>query len=88
VTVVRDHTSWMLWRKAVGQPGNLAYLPDPDEIEARKAILHELQGRGLPDILITSVMVDDTPTLVVLRRMLRLYGVAETWRRCRIFIEE
>lgn len=81
-----DPVSWRLWLRDVARPGVQGYMPSPAEIEERRVLLEELQDRGLPDALITSVMVEDTPTLEVLRRMLRRYGVQETWRRVKPFI--
>lgn len=64
------------------------YLPNPDELSDRIALLHKLQNLGLHPKLIGSVMVYDTPTVEVVLRAVARYGPAETWRRYQHFIEE
>lgn len=77
---------WHLYEEEA--EGFRGYLPDPDEVDERIALLRMLQGLGLHRRLIGSMMVHDSPTLVVVLRMHAKYGAEETYRRLEHFIEE
>lgn len=83
-----ERVSWRLYYMELHSPGVRGFIPSPAEIEDRKSALRGFRALGLPEALVESVMMEDTPTIPVVWRMVRRYGVAETWRRCRIFIEE
>lgn len=67
-------------------PDQGAYLPSPDQIEIRKAMLAELRSYEFNERFICSIMQHDTPTIEVVRRMVQRYGPEETWRRCKHFL--
>ena len=64
-----------------------AFLPDPDEIEVRIAMLRELQGHGFNERFIASIMQHDTPTISVVRVAVARCGPRATWLRYRNFLE-
>jgi hypothetical protein len=78
------------WRAYYKERATFAewYLPDPDELQARIALLRQLKGLGLHPKLIGSIMVYGSPRLDVVLRMVGQFGAEETWRRCESFVEE
>ena len=62
------------------------YIPSPDEIEHRMAMMLWLRKCGFVEAFITSIMTHNTPSFQRVVQMVDRHGTAETWRRWRPFI--
>lgn len=77
-----DPGSWELYRSTIARhaaPGGMqtpdfgAYLPDPDEVLWRMAVVKWLGRCGFSEVFMDSVMTHDTPPLI---------KVMEQWHNC------
>jgi len=65
-----------------------AFLPDPDEVRARIGQMRWLAELGFDDRFMCSVMQYECPTIHLVRRMVKRYGVTETIRRLEPMLEK
>lgn len=86
-----EDNEWVLWyatelRHGGIRRGRSMYLPSPAEIEARKVDVHMLVKLGFDSAFVASVMQYDMPHIDRVKRLLKLYGPEETYRRCQPFL--
>ena len=82
--------SWRAWeaerRYYINQPDRIP--PSPKEIKERAETLMWLKSRNFPHKLIVSVMWFNQPSIVLVRRLTRLHGPTEAFRRIEPFLTE
>lgn len=88
-----DKTAWDLYHQelrwlAEGHENadKAAYIPPPDVVAWRAALVRWLRNKGFNEIFIESCMTWDNPRIETVVDMVQRYGVRETYRRCRPFL--
>jgi hypothetical protein len=63
-----------------------AYLPSPNEVLCRAARVRFLRNNGFDEVMMRAVMVDESPNINLVRRMVFLHGPREAHRRLAQFV--